>query len=452
MKNNIIIAQATAKGPAPLAIIRLSGNDLRILLDKVIVLKSKKKLIEVLSHTINYGLIYDNNNKIIDQVMILIMDGPKSFTGEDTIEINCHNNNFIINKIIKTCIFLGARLAMPGEFSQRAVHNQKIDIFQAEAINELLHAENECMTEIALSQVEGSLSFEINTIDTQLCIISAWCQASFEFLDEERDFRLTILEKIELIHSKIDALLKMHSSVKFLKEGVRIAIIGSVNVGKSSLFNSLLGYKRAIVNKIAGTTRDTIESPFYIDNYSMTLIDTAGIRITDNEIEKEGIEKSYYEAESADILLLVFSEKALKNEEIFLFYKKIIEKHSIKSIIIKNKIDEGNENIYFEKEIPISTQENIGIDIIIKKINEMVYQKYDNRRISYIINIRHVENLNIIKKELEKIKKILLMQNPFYEIALYHLLEAQKIISHLSGKSVEERSLDKVFKEFCVGK
>ena len=170
MKNHIIIAQATAKGPAPLAIIRLSGNDLRILLDKVIVLKSKKKLIEVLSHTINYGLIYDNNNKIIDQVMILIMDGPKSFTGEDTIEINCHNNNFIINKIIKTCIFLGARLAMPGEFSQRAVHNQKIDIFQAEAINELLHAENECMTEIALSQVEGSLSFEINTIDTQLCI------------------------------------------------------------------------------------------------------------------------------------------------------------------------------------------------------------------------------------------------------------------------------------------
>lgn len=452
MENNIIIAQATAKGPAPLAIIRFSGKNIRGLLDKTVLLKSKKKLSELSTHTLHYGLLYDDKEKIIDQVIILIMDAPRSFTGEDTIEITCHNNQFIIEKIIKRCIFLGARLAKPGEFSQRAVHNKKIDIFQAEAINELLHAENELITQIALSQIEGSLSSEISFIDHQLCLISAWCQASFEFLDEERDFRLVILEKLNGVIAKIDSLLKMHSSVKFLKEGVRIAIIGSVNVGKSSLFNFILGHERAIVNQMAGTTRDTIESSLYINNYTMTLIDTAGIRITDNDIEKEGINKSYYEAESADILLLVYSEEVFSVSEIKEFYDDMIEKYNKKSIIIKNKIDQNNNQKYFENELFISTKDKIGLDALLNRINIYIGKKYDNGQISYIINARHVNNLNAIKEDLNKIKNFLLMKNPFYEIILHHLLEAQKMISCLSGKSIEERSLDMVFKEFCVGK
>jgi tRNA modification GTPase len=384
--------------------------------------------------------------------MILVMDGPKSFTGEDTIEITCHNNQFIIDKIIKRCILLGASLAKPGEFSQRAVHNKKIDIFQAEAINELLHAENEMITQIALSQVEGSLSSEISFIDDQLCLISAWCQASFEFLEEERDFRLTILEKLNAVIIKIDSLLKMHSSVKFLKEGVRIAIIGGVNVGKSSLFNFILGYNRAIVNQAAGTTRDTIESSLYINNYSMTLIDTAGIRITDNDIEMEGINKSYYEAESSDLILLVYSEEALKHQEIKKFYEDIIQKYNNKSIVVKNKIDESNHQINFINELLISTKTKIGLESLLKTINTVIETKYNKGQVAYIINARHAENLIAIKNELDIIKNFLLMHNPFYEIILHHLLDAQKIISNLSGKSIEERSLDKVFREFCVGK
>jgi tRNA modification GTPase len=452
MENDIIVAQATAKGPAPLAIIRFSGKNIRGLLDKTVLLKSKKKLSELPTHTLHYGLLYDDKEKTIDQVIILIMDSPRSFTGEDTVEITCHNNQFIIEKIIKRCVFLGARLAKPGEFSQRAVHNKKIDIFQAEAINELLHAENELITQIALSQIEGSLSSEISFIDHQLCLISAWCQASFEFLDEERDFRLVILEKLNGVIIKIDSLLKMHSSVKFLKEGVRVAIIGSVNVGKSSLFNFILGHERAIVNQMAGTTRDTIESSLYINNYNLTLIDTAGIRITDNEIEKEGIQKSYYEAESADILLLVYSEEVFFIPDIKDFYDGMIRKYNKKSIIIKNKIDLENNQKYFENELLISTTDKIGLDLLLNTINKCIDKKYDKGQISYIINARHVNNLNAIKEDLNKIKNFLLMKNPFYEIILHHLLQAQKMISYLSGKSIEERSLDMVFKEFCVGK
>lgn len=315
-----------------------------------------------------------------------------------------------------------------------------------------MHANNELITEVALSQIEGSLSSEINAIDNELCVISAWCQASFEFLDEERDFRLVILDKLELVLLKIDALLKMHSSVKFLKEGVRIAIIGSVNVGKSSLFNSLLGYNRAIVNQIAGTTRDTIESQLYIDKYNITLIDTAGIRITDDEVEKEGIKKSYNEAELADIVLLVYCEEILKNQEIELFYHSMIQTHAQKIITIKNKIDESDKKNNFENELLVSTKEKIGIDVVLKKINALIDKKYNNREISYIINTRHTENLNSVKSELQIVKEFLLLPSPLYEIILCHLLEVQKIISHLSGKSIEERSLDKVFKEFCVGK
>ncbi len=450
--NNIIVAQATANGVAPLAIVRLSGSDIRILLNSVVVFKSKKKLIDIASHNVCYGYINDCRGNIIDQIMLVAMDSPRSFTGEDTIEITCHNNQFIINKIIATCIALGARMADRGEFSQRAVANKKIDIFQAEAINELLHAQNELITEIALAQVEGSLSSQIQYLDNELCIISAWCQASFEFLDEERDFRLIILEKLENVILKIEHLLRMHSTVKFLKEGVRVAIIGSVNVGKSSLFNALLGYKRAIVSNTAGTTRDTIEAGLFNLKYTITLIDTAGIRLTNDEIENEGIEKSYYEAELADILLLVYEDEVLENKDVFHFYNCIKEKYDSKIIFIKNKIDRQSKEVSFFGELLISTKENIGINNVLNKIYENIENKLENRDVSYIINVRHVENLKGIKEVLFNVKDLLYFESPYYEIVLYNLLEAQKIISNLSGKSIEERSLDKVFKEFCVGK
>jgi tRNA modification GTPase len=452
MNNEIIVAQATAHGPAALAIIRLSGDNIRLLLDQSIILRSKKKLVTVETHTLHYGFFYNKNNELIDQVIFAVMDAPRSFTGEHTIEITCHNNQFIIQAIIHRCIELGARLAKPGEFSERAVFNKKIDLLQAEAINELLHAQNELTTKLALSQVEGSLSAEINTIDNQLCTISAWCQASFEFLDEERDFRNTILEKISITTKKIDSLIHMYSYHKFLKEGVRIAIIGSVNTGKSSLFNRLVGYQRAIVSNTPGTTRDTIESTISHNNYHITFIDTAGIRITDDSIEQEGIRKSYQEASLADLILLVYTENIITEPDINFFYQNILKQYQAKTIIIKNKIDEKNTTSFFDSELLTSTTKDKNIKSILAKIEEYIEKKYTQNNISYIINMRHFENLNQIKSALHNIENMLRTDNPFYEIILYHLLDTQKIINNLSGKSIEERSLDKVFREFCVGK
>lgn len=449
---DVIIAQSTPVGVGALAIVRLSGNNVRDLIGKAVILKSKKKIEEVPTHTMHYGVMYDDNGMIIDQVIIAIMDSPRSFTGENTIEITCHCNQFIIKNIIERCLNLGARKAERGEFSERAVMNKKIDLFQAEAINELLHAQNEIITKKALSQLEGSLSHEIESLDTELTTVSAWCQASFEFLDEERDFRATIQHQIDLLINRIDKLLHVHQYSQILKQGIKIVIIGSVNVGKSSLLNALLGYKRAIVSDVAGTTRDTIEASITLENYNVTFIDTAGIRETNNQIEQEGIEKSYIEMNQSDVILLVYTEEIIQHDKIYTFYDNIIKKYNNKIIMIKNKIDEKNTISIFKGEILISTKNNIGISKINETIIKKIIDQYTTLTASFIINSRHAENLRDLLSEIHIIKDMLNNQNPFYEIILYHLRQAQKKISDLSGKSIEEKSLDKVFREFCVGK
>lgn len=449
---NVIVAQSTPIGIGALAIIRLSGNNVRGLIGQAIVLKSKKKIEDIPTHTIHYGVMYDEQGTIIDQVIIAVMDAPRSFTGENTIEIMCHCNQFIIKNIIERCLNLGARKAERGEFSERAVINKKMDLLQAEAINELLHAQSEIVTKKALSQLKGSLSHEIESLDRELTTVSAWCQASFEFLDEERDFRPTIQHRISLLINQIEKLLHIHQYSQILKKGIKIAIIGSVNVGKSSLLNALLGYKRAIVSDVAGTTRDTIEASVTLKNYNVTFIDTAGIRETNNQIEQEGIEKSYAEMKQSDLILLLYTEQIIEHPKIYNFYKSIIQEYNNKVIIIKNKIDQKNTVSIFENEIPTSTKNNTGILKINDTIIEKIIHQYNTFSASFIINSRHAENLSNLLSEIHIIKDMLNNPNPFYEIILYHLRQAQKKISDLSGKSIEEESLDKVFREFCVGK
>lgn len=449
---DVIVAQATPQGSGALAIVRLSGRHVREIVSDLVILKSKKNITEVLTHTVHYGEFFSPDRTLIDQVVIMVMDAPRSFTGENTIEITCHNNQYIIKKIIQSCTQKGCRLAFRGEFTERAVLHKKIDIFQAEAINDLIHAQSEIATDISLKQVIGSLSSEIEKIDYALIEIAAWCQASFEFLEEERDFREQILEKVFSVKKTVTELLSSHSFYRIFKEGIRISIVGSVNVGKSSLFNALLGYKRAIVNHVPGTTRDTIEAHITFGEFNATLIDTAGIRLTNDEIEKEGIEKSYYELKVADVILLVYSEETIKNNLLSQWYYDIYDQYKNKIICVMNKADNHILNEFFSEELLTSAHTGLGICQLKETIGKYIEKKYATGSLSYVVNSRQAASLTLIYEKLEMIVNQLSLPNIFYEIILHYLNDLQEIISNLSLKSIEERSFDKVFREFCIGK
>ena len=327
-ENETIVAQCTPKGSGAICVIRLSGKDCFKIASNFCTLK----LEDLQTHTIHFGLI-SKESKIIDQVMFFIMHGPKTFTGENVLEISCHNNPFIIEEIISLAIENGARLAENGEFAKRSFLNNKIDLMQAEAINDLIHAHTQQALKNSLSQLEGSLSNWIQKIERSLIKCLALCEGSFEFLDEEGiEFKDQIKDEIEITSKKIDTLKNSFLSQQQIKEGLRIAIIGSVNAGKSSLFNALLKTNRAIVTPIEGTTRDSIEAGIYTKMNYFTLVDTAGIRKTDNLVEKEGIKRSLEEAEKADIILLVQDvSKELSTNEID-FYLDIKTKFKEKTI------------------------------------------------------------------------------------------------------------------------
>lgn len=452
-----IIALATPVGKGALALIRLSGEDVRKITDDCSILKSKKTIIEVPTHTIHYGTINENDGKIIDSVLFFIMDGPRSFTGENSIEITCHNNPFIINRIIEKFIEYGARKALPGEFTERAVLNKKIDILQAEAINDLLSAQSELETQLALGQVEGTLSATINQIDDQISTITAWCQASFEFLDEERDFRKNILEKVIIVDNSINVLLEQHSFHTLIKEGLKIGIVGNTNVGKSSLLNKIINQQKAIVTDIPGTTRDIVEGSVHQEGMYWTFIDTAGIRMTKDVIEQAGIVKSHQIAEKADVLLVIFTDAEEKDAAKKELYQSILEKYNNKIILLKNKIDtkskSNKKEIFLNHEfLEISAKFGYGIDLVLNEIKKKKDNLLGSQKITYLINIRHVETLSYAHERLKEIKALLEKENTLYEIVLAKLYEIQEKLTLMSGKTIEEKSFDKVFRSFCVGK
>ena len=338
--HNAIIAQCTPQGSGAIALLRLSGENAFTIADAISKLPSQKKISAQPTHTIHYGWVIDANGNNIDQVLFLIMHAPHTFTGDDTIEITCHNNPFIIQNILSAAISAGARLAQEGEFSRRAVENNKIDILQAEAINDLIHANTQLALKQSLSQLEGSFTQWIILLEKQLIKALALSEASFEFIDEENmEFNLQIKEIIDAVLATSNKLKNTFDQQQQIRQGIRIAIIGSVNAGKSSLFNKLLQQNRAIVTNIAGTTRDAIEAGLYKNNNYWTLIDTAGLRTTNDIIEQMGITRSHEEAHKADIILLVFdSSQALTDSEIAV-YQDLLNSYANKIIIINNKTD-----------------------------------------------------------------------------------------------------------------
>lgn len=453
-----IIAQCTARGKGAIALLRLSGSNARIVANAIAHIPGNKDIAQLSSHTIHYGYVVDDNANYIDQVMFIIMDKPKTFTGQDTIEITCHNNPFIIEAIIKQAIKHGARMAQEGEFTRRAFLNGKIDLLQAEALNELIHANTQLALKKSLAQLKGSFSNWMQDIEKELIRALAWSEASFEFLDEEKDFANQIKSHIEKLLIKVLELKKTFDAQQHIRQGIKIAIIGSVNAGKSSLFNSLLNQKRSIVTNIAGTTRDTIEAGIYRNGNYWTLIDTAGLRQTNDIIEQEGIKKSFEQAILSDIIILVFDGSRDFTLHEYKIYKELIDTYQQKIILVQNKIDiqqqfnNSIDNINNKDIIKLSSQTKENISSLENAIDEKISALFSTIESPFLLNQRQY---NLIIGLENKLNNILLLLNSMavqYELISYHLKDALEYMSELTGKTISEAGMDMVFKEFCVGK
>ncbi len=449
-----IIAQCTPSGRGALALLRISGTFACQIATQMSNLNSGKKLSDFLSHTIHYGSVIDSDQSVIDHVLFLLMRAPNSFTGQDTVEITCHNNPFIIESIIARAIACGARLAQEGEFSRRAFLNGKIDLLQAESINELIHSQTNMGLKKSLAQVQGSLSSWITSIEQDLLTALAYCEASFEFLDEEVEFKTEINEKINHLLLVLERIKTTFNQQQHIKEGIRIALLGSVNAGKSSLFNALLEKDRAIVTPIAGTTRDSIEASMYRDGIYWTLIDTAGLRMTNDLIEQEGIERSLAEAEKADIILLTFDGSRALSEQEYISYSGLIIRFSQKVILVQTKSDlELVETIFDKKDITsLSSKSKKEVAGLMSMLQARVRKIMKDHDVPYILNQRQYNLLLNLEHELLQIKELTSCQDVAYELLAHHLRSSLEQLTQLTGKSIDAVTLDTIFKKFCVGK
>ncbi len=455
-----IIALCTARGSGALALMRIVGSDAFSKMAPLCRFIGKKNLETIDSHTVHHFFLQDpDTNQLFDEGMLIALRGPRTFTGQDTIEITLHNNPCIIASVYDVAQRQGIRRAEPGEFSKRAFLNGKIDILQAEAIHELINATNEQAVQASLSQLQGSLSFYVKTIEDDLMKSLVLVEASFEFLDEEQrdlDFQARINQAlIETKQSILEVLSKNVYQQRF-KEGIRIALIGAVNAGKSTLFNALVGKNRAIVSPHAGTTRDTIESSLYQQGFFRNYVDTAGLRETNDLIEQEGIERSWQESQAADIVLLVIDGSRLVSHQEAALYQRLYKKYSQKIIIVWTKIDLGflqeQKNTFLhDKMYTISYSEKESLDQLRTAIDAEIALLTASFSSSYMLNERHMSHLQHIVQMCEK--SLHFLGEGFQaEMVAWHLKEALEHLAQLSGKSVTDRFHDEIFRTFCVGK
>lgn len=477
-----IIAQCTPKGSGSIALLRMSGSNAVEIADRISKLPGGISLARQATHTIHYGWAVDGLGAHIDQVMWILMRAPKTFTGQDTVEITAHNNPFIIEQIIQAALTQGARLAQPGEFTRRAVANGKMDLLQAEAINELIHANTAQALKHSLAQLEGSFSHWITTLEQELIKALALSDASFEFIDEDMGFGDAIQQIITTVLARISSIKQSFNQQKQIRQGVRISLIGSVNAGKSSLFNALLNEHRAIVTPIAGTTRDVIEAGIYKQNSYWTLVDTAGLRTTNDTIEQEGIAKSYEQAHLADTILLVVDSARIMTPEETAIYRTILQKYRHKIIGVLNKKDiadphdtshkqlhtlihalDNNEqhasaassDLQYtpqEEVISVSCLEPETIEQLTNTLEQKISLLFAQTQTPFLLNQRHYNMLLNLEQKLEALASLVAHEPIPYEIVSYHLTEAVAQLSELTGKTITEQGMDAVFRQFCVGK
>jgi tRNA modification GTPase len=443
-----IAALSTPHAEGAIAIIRLSGNDAIDIVSKIYSgpIKTYK------SHTIHYGNILDKNKQIIDHVLLLIMLAPNSYTKENIVEIHCHGSLIIAKKILERILENGARAALPGEFTFRAFNNKKLDLLQAEAIKDLIAAKNELALKFASSQLDGKLSFKIKKIQDELINIAAFFEASLDFPDDD-DFgtRMQHISSLEAILKEINEFILTFNNGQKLNSDLSLCIIGSPNVGKSTLMNLLLGKQRAIVTPIAGTTRDILEETMLLNKLSFKLIDTAGIRTTKKTIEQEGIKRAKESFKKADFTLLVLdSSRPLNNVDKQLL-KQIDEKSTL---VIWNKIDlqKPTTQLNIPNIISISAAHDSSLPSLCDAIEKMVLKITLPTTDEIIItNVRHKnclqEAYNYGIKAMHNLK-----ENISLELVLADLKASLNSLNGIIGIDVTEDILEKIFSQFCIGK
>lgn len=454
-----IAAISTAPGIGGIGIVRMSGEDTFKVLNKIFKPKNPVNLDEVKGYTIKYGYIV-NNDEIIDEVLVSFFRAPNSYTTEDLCEISSHGGAYIVRKILETCLENGADLAEPGEFTKRAFLNGRMDLSQAEAVIDVINAVSDKEAKTSIKQLEGILSKQIKEIRDLLMSVMVNIEVSIDYpeYDVEEVTNKEAYSTLEEAYTKLEKLLNSFDNGKIIKNGIKVAIIGKPNAGKSSLLNSILKEERAIVTDIEGTTRDTIEEQVTVSGIPIHIIDTAGIRKADNEVEKIGIEKSRKMAEEADLIIAIFDVSRpfdKEDKEILSLLK------GKKSIILLNKIDLETDNETKQKIqekigdielIEISAKESIGIENIYDRISKM----FELNEISLegdaiITNVRHKE---IISKALQSTKNAMDAMKGYLPIDIIgvYIKEIMEELGKITGESVSGEIIKEIFSKFCLGK
>lgn len=458
MKTDTIAAIATAVNNGGISIIRVSGDEAVEIVDKVYrSRKGSKKLADVKSHTINYGFIKDGDDTI-DEVLVSVMLGPNSYTKEDVVEVNCHGGILVTKKILELIVKAGARIAEPGEFTKRAFLNGRIDLSQAEAVMELINAKSEYAVKSSVSQLKGSIHKKITEMRSVLIRDIAYIEAVLDDPEhyEFGDFSTELEQRVQESINEIERLLRSANSGKFVKEGVQTAIIGRPNAGKSSLLNTLIGEEKAIVTDIEGTTRDIIEETIQLDGICLNIIDTAGIRSTDNIVEQIGVEKAKECVDRADLILYVVDSSRKLDQNDLEIIDLIRDKNAI---VLLNKSDlsqeVSEEHIKSELDKPvfkISAKNDLGLEEFKDCVRDMFFQGQVmfNDQI-YITNIRHKDALEQAKKSLKQVLDSMNMGMPEDFLSI-DLMSAYEVLGEIIGESVGEDLVNTIFAEFCMGK
>lgn len=456
--DDTIAAIATAPGEGGIGIIRLSGSNALDIANKMFRPLYRDSIGDYAVRTLIYGNIYDEG-VVLDEVLLAYMKGPHSYTAEDVVEINCHGGFISVRKILELALKSGARMAEAGEFTKRAFLNGRIDLSQAEAVIDIINAKTDKSHELAQSQLEGSLSKKIKNLREMLTAVLAQVEVAIDYPEEDIEFITykELIEKTEAIQREVVQMYKTADTGKILREGLQTAILGKPNVGKSSLMNSILGENRAIVTDIPGTTRDIIEEFVNIKGIALKIVDTAGIRDTDDVVEKIGVEKSRKHLKSSDLTLVVLdNSREIDQEDI-----DILESvDRLKTLVILNKIDlESKLDLDIVKKyvdeiniINISALKNEGLDLLHDRIEDMVFSgEISNSGDVMITNSRHKDAIYKAMKAIED--AISSLNNEMsYDFIEVDLKDAWDALGYINGDTISEDLLDTIFSNFCIGK